>query len=117
MPNLPARRWYKVSDMYMLSEAEYDVEASVLRTQYTFIRNGAIQNRHSNVDLTVPMAGTYSLVPSLHLDATVANASKRNGFSRDENPFPPRQMGFRQEVQKGCAFYGSFFHLNFHQVR
>lgn len=28
--------------------------------------------RHSNVTLTVPMAGTYSLVPSLRLDATVA---------------------------------------------
>jgi transcriptional regulator len=28
--------------------------------------------RHCNIDLTVPMAGTYSLAPSLRLDATVA---------------------------------------------
>jgi cyclopropane fatty-acyl-phospholipid synthase-like methyltransferase len=45
MPNLPTRRWYKVDDMYMLSEATYDAEFSRLRTQYTFIRDGTIQTR------------------------------------------------------------------------
>ena len=43
MPNLPTRRWYKIDDMYMLSEAVYAAEFSQLRTQYTFIRDGTIQ--------------------------------------------------------------------------
>jgi hypothetical protein len=43
MPNLPARRWHKIGDMYMLSEAAYEAESSRLDTQYTFIRDGAIQ--------------------------------------------------------------------------
>lgn len=43
LPNLPTRRWYKVDDMYMLSDAGYDAESSQLRTQYTFIRDGAVQ--------------------------------------------------------------------------
>jgi cyclopropane fatty-acyl-phospholipid synthase-like methyltransferase len=43
LPNLPGRRWYKVDDMYMLSDASYDAESSMLQTQYTFIRDGVIQ--------------------------------------------------------------------------
>ena len=43
LPNLPGRKWYKIDDMYMLSDALYDVESSQLRTQYTFIRDGAVQ--------------------------------------------------------------------------
>jgi 2-polyprenyl-3-methyl-5-hydroxy-6-metoxy-1,4-benzoquinol methylase len=43
LPNLPGRKWYKIDDMYMLSDASYDVESSQLRTQYTFIRDGGIQ--------------------------------------------------------------------------
>jgi cyclopropane fatty-acyl-phospholipid synthase-like methyltransferase len=43
LPNLPGRKWYKVGDMYMLSDASYDAESSQLRTQYTFIRDGGIQ--------------------------------------------------------------------------
>jgi SAM-dependent methyltransferase len=43
MPNLQTRRWYKIDDMYMLSEAVYEAESSQLRTQYTFIREGKVQ--------------------------------------------------------------------------
>jgi SAM-dependent methyltransferase len=43
LPNLPGRKWYKLDDMYMLSDASYDVESSQLRTQYTFIGDGGIQ--------------------------------------------------------------------------
>jgi cyclopropane fatty-acyl-phospholipid synthase-like methyltransferase len=47
LPNLPARKWYKIDDMYMLSDASYDAEVSQLRTQYTFIRDGAIQTSNA----------------------------------------------------------------------
>src|SRR5689334_21548052 len=43
LPNLQTRKWYKIDDMYMLSDAAYDGETSQLRTQYTFIRDGAVQ--------------------------------------------------------------------------
>jgi SAM-dependent methyltransferase len=43
LPNLQPRKWYKIDDMYMLSDAAYDGESSQLRTQYTFIRDGGIQ--------------------------------------------------------------------------
>jgi SAM-dependent methyltransferase len=43
LPNLQIRKWYKIDDMYMLSDAVYDGESSQLRTQYTFIRDGAVQ--------------------------------------------------------------------------
>jgi cyclopropane fatty-acyl-phospholipid synthase-like methyltransferase len=43
LPNLQTRKWYKIDDMYMFSDATYDGESSQLRTQYTFIRDGAIQ--------------------------------------------------------------------------
>ena len=43
MPNFPGRRWYKIGDMYMLSEVEYNGDVSAIRTQYTFIRNGVVQ--------------------------------------------------------------------------
>jgi SAM-dependent methyltransferase len=43
LPNLQTRKWYKIDDMYLLSEAVYEGESSQLRTQYTFIRDGAVQ--------------------------------------------------------------------------
>jgi SAM-dependent methyltransferase len=43
LPNLQTRKWYKIDDMYMLSDAAYDGESSQLRTEYTFIRDGAVQ--------------------------------------------------------------------------
>jgi cyclopropane fatty-acyl-phospholipid synthase-like methyltransferase len=43
LPNLPARKWHKFDDMFMLSDATYDADSSQLRTQYTFIRDGAVQ--------------------------------------------------------------------------
>jgi len=43
LPNLQTRKWYKIDDMYLLSEAVYDGESSQLRTQYTFMRDGAVQ--------------------------------------------------------------------------
>jgi cyclopropane fatty-acyl-phospholipid synthase-like methyltransferase len=43
LPNLQTRKWYKIDDMYMLSDAAYDGELSQLRTQYTFIRDGDVQ--------------------------------------------------------------------------
>ena len=43
LPNLPTRRWYKVEDMYMLSEAAYDAPSSQLRVHYTFLRGAEVQ--------------------------------------------------------------------------
>ena len=43
LPNLPTRRWYKVEDMYMLSEAAYDAPSSQLRVHYTFMRGAEVQ--------------------------------------------------------------------------
>ena len=43
LPNLQTRKWYKIDDMYMFSDATYDGESSQLRTQYTFIRDGQVQ--------------------------------------------------------------------------
>jgi hypothetical protein len=43
LPNLPTRRWYKVQDMYMLSEAAYDAPSSRLQTHYTFMRDAEVQ--------------------------------------------------------------------------
>jgi len=43
LPNLQNRRWHKVDDIFMLSEAEYDSSSSRLQTQYTFLRGPAVQ--------------------------------------------------------------------------
>lgn len=43
LPAMPGRRWYKVGDVYQLSEAEYDPAESQLSVHYTFLRGGDIQ--------------------------------------------------------------------------
>jgi SAM-dependent methyltransferase len=43
LPSLPGKRWYRLGDIFQLSEAEYDASESQLRVHYTFIRDAAIQ--------------------------------------------------------------------------
>ncbi len=43
LPALPNKRWYKVGDIFQLSELEYDASQSQLTTHYTFIRGATVE--------------------------------------------------------------------------
>jgi hypothetical protein len=43
LPALPGKRWYRLGDVFQLSEAEYDPGQSQLYVHYTFIRDSVIQ--------------------------------------------------------------------------
>jgi len=43
LPAMPGKRWYKVGDVFQLSEAEYDPAQSQLHVHYTFIRGADVQ--------------------------------------------------------------------------
>jgi SAM-dependent methyltransferase len=45
LPGLQPRRWFKVGDMYMLSENQYHAREGRLDIQYTFIRDGITVTR------------------------------------------------------------------------
>lgn len=47
-PSVEKRRWYKVGDIYMLSENEYHPREGRLDIQYTFIRDGRVETRPSS---------------------------------------------------------------------
>ncbi len=48
LPTFLARRWYKVGDIVMLIENQYDHAAGRLETEYTFIRNGLTDIRRGS---------------------------------------------------------------------
>lgn len=48
LPALPAKRWHRLGDIVMLSEARYVAEASRLDIDYTFIHKGSIETRPSS---------------------------------------------------------------------
>lgn len=43
LPALPGKRWYRLDNLFQLSEAEYDPGKSQLHVHYTFIRDSVIQ--------------------------------------------------------------------------
>jgi len=43
LPSFPGKRWYRLGDVFQLSEAEYDPGQSQLYVHYTFIRDSVIQ--------------------------------------------------------------------------
>ena len=43
LPAFPGKRWYRLGDLFQLSEAEYDPGQSQLYVHYTFIRDSVIQ--------------------------------------------------------------------------
>jgi len=43
LPSFPGKRWYRLGDIFQLSEAEYDPAQSQLYVHYTFIRDSVIQ--------------------------------------------------------------------------
>ncbi len=45
LPTLVRNRWFRVGEMLMLSENQYDAAASRLDIQYTFVRNGKAETR------------------------------------------------------------------------
>ena len=45
LPGLQKTRWYRVGDIYMLSENQYHPREGRLDIQYTFIRNGQVETR------------------------------------------------------------------------
>ena len=47
LPQLPGREWYDVGDIIMALENRYLAEESCLETEYTFIREGKTEKRHS----------------------------------------------------------------------
>ena len=48
LPGLQKTRWYRVGDIYMLSENQYHPREGRLDIQYTFIRNGQAETRPSS---------------------------------------------------------------------
>lgn len=44
LPAMPGRRWYRIGDVFQLSEAEYDAAESRLYVHYTFIRGSDTQS-------------------------------------------------------------------------
>ena len=44
-PSVEKKRWYKVGDIYMLSENQYHPREGRLDIQYTFIRDGQVETR------------------------------------------------------------------------
>lgn len=47
LPVMPKGRWFKIDDIFMLSEHRYEVREGRLDIQYTFIRNGEVETRPS----------------------------------------------------------------------
>jgi len=47
LPAFHERRWYKIDDIYFLSQAKYDVVRSRIETEYTFIRDGKVEVKPS----------------------------------------------------------------------
>jgi 2-polyprenyl-3-methyl-5-hydroxy-6-metoxy-1,4-benzoquinol methylase len=47
LPKLPGREWYEVGNIIMALENRYLAEESCLETEYTFIREGITEKRHS----------------------------------------------------------------------
>ena len=45
LPELETSQWYQVDGIYVLTESEYDAEASRVDIHYTFIRDGVIETR------------------------------------------------------------------------
>jgi len=48
LPALVRNRWFRLGDLIMLSENQYDAVASRLDIEYTFIHNGAVETRPSS---------------------------------------------------------------------
>jgi SAM-dependent methyltransferase len=48
LPNRQKTRWFRLGDIYMLSENEYDAREGRLDIQYTFIRDGKVDVRPSS---------------------------------------------------------------------
>jgi cyclopropane fatty-acyl-phospholipid synthase-like methyltransferase len=48
LPTRQQRRWFRLDDIFMLSENRYNTEESRLDIDYTFIRNGVIETRPSS---------------------------------------------------------------------
>ncbi len=48
LPTMQTRIWYKVDDMLMLSEHQYDSRQSRMDTEYTFLRDGKTETRKAS---------------------------------------------------------------------
>lgn len=48
LPNRQTKRWYRLGDLYMLSENQYHPREGRLDIQYTFIRDGQAETRPSS---------------------------------------------------------------------
>jgi SAM-dependent methyltransferase len=48
LPTLVRNRWFRLGDLFMLSENQYDAAASRLDIQYTFIHEGKVDTRPSS---------------------------------------------------------------------
>ena len=48
LPSLQKTRWFKVGDIYMLSENQYHPREGRLDIQYTFVHNGQVETRPSS---------------------------------------------------------------------
>jgi len=48
LPNLQQRRWFEAGDILMLIRNTYDHRCSRLETEYTFVRKGDVERRHSS---------------------------------------------------------------------
>jgi SAM-dependent methyltransferase len=43
LPSFVERRWFKLGDIYFMSQAKYDVVQSRIQTEYTFMRDGQVE--------------------------------------------------------------------------
>jgi SAM-dependent methyltransferase len=60
LPGLVKNRWFRLGDIFMLSENQYDPEQGRLDIQYTFIRGGEVSVRPSS-SFTFTVAEIYRL--------------------------------------------------------
>lgn len=83
LPNRLKTRWFKLGDLYMLSENEYHPREGRLDIQYTFIRNGKVEMRPSSSYVL-----TAREICQMHVEAGLEPLELLSSFNGD-----PYQLG------------------------
>jgi SAM-dependent methyltransferase len=76
LPSLHENRWARVGDILFLAQSSYDVEASRLDTEYTFVRDGRTDTRKSS-SLVFTVRELRSLLGNAGFETRTLHASPR----------------------------------------
>ncbi len=80
LPGLQLRRWFRVDDIFLLIDSQYDAADSRLDNEYTFVQRGNIETRPSS-------HWVYTVAEIRRLLDQVGLATRALYSSADEQPF------------------------------